>query len=372
MKVYYWSPHLSKVATVKSVFNSCKSLNKKKGYNAKIINVIGEWDHVDQKYREDLFYNFKIYKHLPRKGYFFSRFSSILIFFICFFPLYFFLKKKKPEFLIVHLLTSIPIMINNLFTLNTKIILRISGLPKLNFLRKFFWYFSKNNIELVTSPTIETKDKLINLKIFDSKKLFLLRDPILSQKNLRIKNNRNYIKRNKFLAVGRLSKQKNFSFLIECFEKIIKKNKNITLNIAGKGEEKNKLNKIIKSKKLQKKIKLIGFKKNIQQLYKQHDCFVLSSLWEDPGFVLIEAANNYIPIISSNCNSGPKEISKNGKNMFLYQTNNKTDFFKKLDQFLKIKNSDLLKKCNKSKKVIKEFSIEKHVNNLTTLLKISK
>ena len=169
-----------------------------------------------------------------------------------------------------------------------------------------------------------------------------------------------------------MSKQKNFSFLIECFEKIIKKNKNIILNIAGKGEEKNKLNKIIKSKKLQKKIKLIGFKKNIQQLYKQHDCFVLSSLWEDPGFVLIEAANNYIPIISSNCNSGPKEISKNGKNMFLYQTNNKTDFFKKLDQFLKIKNSDLLKKCNKSKKVIKEFSIEKHVNNLTTLLKISK
>ena len=58
--------------------------------------------------------------------------------------------------------------------------------------------------------------------------------------------------------------------------------------------------------------------------------------------------------------------------MFLYQTNNKTDFFKKLEQFLKIKNSDLLKKCNKSKKVIKEFSIEKHVKNLTTLLKMSK
>ena len=90
MKVYYWSPHLSKVATVKSVFNSCKSLNKKRGYRAKIINVIGEWDSIDKKYRIDLFRKFKIYKYIPKEGYFFSRLSSILIFLICFFPLYFF------------------------------------------------------------------------------------------------------------------------------------------------------------------------------------------------------------------------------------------------------------------------------------------
>ena len=37
MKIYYWSPHLSKVGTIKSVYNSCKSL-RNKGIDAKIIN----------------------------------------------------------------------------------------------------------------------------------------------------------------------------------------------------------------------------------------------------------------------------------------------------------------------------------------------
>ena len=141
------------------------------------------------------------------------------------------------------------------------------------------------------------------------------------------------------------------------------------MNIAGDGEEKKKLMKLIKLKKLQKNIKLIGYKKNIKQLYKKHDCFILSSLWEDPGFVLIEAANHYIPIISSNCNSGPKEISNNGKNMFLFKTDNEVNFLKKFDQFIKIKQIDLKKKCKKSKQEIKKFSIKSHLDNLTKLLK---
>jgi len=368
MKVYYWSPHLSKVATVKSVLNSCKSLNKKKGFDTKIINVAGEWDDIDKKYRVDLFHKFKFYRFIPKKGYFFSRFSSLLIFIISYFPLYFFLKKTKPKFLIVHLLTSIPIMINNFFNLDTKIILRISGLPRLNIFRKVFWKFSQKNINFATSPTVETRNKLINLRIFEKKKLHLLRDPILDKKDLSSKKIRNYNKRKKFLAIGRLTKQKNFSFLIECFEEILLKNRKITLTIAGEGEEKNKLKEMISGKNLEKNIKLVGYKKNVRKLYKDHDCFILSSLWEDPGFVLVEAASHLIPIISSNCESGPKEISMNGKNFFLYETNNKKDFFKKFNEFIKINNFDLKKKCINSRNVIKKYSTESHSDVLIKLL----
>ena len=235
MKVYYWSPHLSKVATVKSVLNSCKSLNKKKGLEAKIINVIGEWDHLDKKYRIDLLTKIKFYKFIPKEGYFFSRFASLLIFILSFIPLYLFLKRTKPDFLIIHLLTSIPIIVNNIFDLKTKIILRISGLPRLNFIRKSFWKLSKKKISFVTSPTIETQNNLIKLKIFDSKKIFLLRDPIIEKNINKIFKLRNYNKRKKFLAIGRLTKQKNFSFLIECFEKILSRYKDISLTIAGDG-----------------------------------------------------------------------------------------------------------------------------------------
>ena len=145
MKVYYWSPHLSKVATVKSVINSCIYLNKIKSVDAKIINVVGEWDFISKKYRIDLLRNLKIYRFLPKEGYFNSRLSSVFNFLISFFPLYFFLRKNKPDFLIVHLLTSIPIMLNNLFNLNSKIILRISGLPQLNFSENIFGNIQKKN-----------------------------------------------------------------------------------------------------------------------------------------------------------------------------------------------------------------------------------
>ncbi len=259
-------------------------------------------------------------------------------------------------------------MIKNFFNLDTKIILRISGLPRLNFFRKIFWNYSEKRIFFATSPTIETKNRLIKLKIFKKNKIHLLRDPILETKDLKNKNYREYKKRNKFLAIGRLTKQKNFTFLVDCFEKILIRNRHDTLTIAGEGEERKTLQALIKKKNLEKNIKLVGYQKNVKKFYKSHDCFILTSLWEDPGFVLVEAASNFIPIISSDCKSGPKEISSRGKNFFLFQTNNKNDFLKKIDKFKKIKTFDLRKKCIASNKFANKYSTDSHSKILLKLL----
>ena len=49
--IYYWSPCLTKVGTVKSTLNSAISLAKySKSYNVKILNVFGEWS----KYKDYL------------------------------------------------------------------------------------------------------------------------------------------------------------------------------------------------------------------------------------------------------------------------------------------------------------------------------
>ena len=40
-------------------------------------------------------------------------------------------------------------------------------------------------------------------------------------------------------------------------------------------------------------------------------CFLLTSLWEDPGFVLVEAGIANATVISSNCPNGPEEILEN-------------------------------------------------------------
>ena len=55
-------------------------------------------------------------------------------------------------------------------------------------------------------------------------------------------------------------------------------------------------------------------------------CFLLCSLWEDPGFVLVEAGISNATVISSNCPNGPVEILENGKNGFLFESNSAKSF----------------------------------------------
>ena len=113
MKIFYWSPHISEVATIYAVINSAKSLKKySQNKEPVIINAVGEWD----EYREELVRSnieiinllpFKFYKYLPRYSFIKSRFTYLLIFLISFFPLVLLIKKKKPKYLISHLISSL-------------------------------------------------------------------------------------------------------------------------------------------------------------------------------------------------------------------------------------------------------------------------
>ena len=76
----------------------------------------------------------------------------------------------------------------------------------------------------------------------------------------------------------------------------------------------------------------IDYKDNVYSYMKNADIYILSSLWEEVGFVIIEAALSNLLIISSNCPNGPKEFLLNGDAGFLFENNKKC--FKK--GFLKI------------------------------------
>ena len=112
-------------------------------------------------------FKFKYFKILPKKGFIRSRLSYIIIYLLSFFPLFFLLKKEKPDKIILHLITSLPLTLLNLFKFNTDFILRISGYPKLNIMRKFFWKISSKKINIVTFPTLDLKKDLENLNLFD-------------------------------------------------------------------------------------------------------------------------------------------------------------------------------------------------------------
>ena len=85
-----------------------------------------------------------------------------------------------------------------------------------------------------------------------------------------------------------------------------------------------------------------------------------TSLWEDPGFTMIEAAFFNCSIISSNCESGPKEFLKNNEAGFLFKSNDEEDFLKQFSSFYNSKEEQLFKK-----KLLQKNSL-KCLHNLTT------
>ena len=374
--IFYWGPFLDQnIGTKKAIFNSALSINKySEKYASAIINSIGEWDY-EKENNLIKYINFKNrnFKELPKFGFLRSRASFIIIFFKSFWQLKNILKEKKPKFLIIHLMTSVPFILFLIFNFKTKILFRVSGKPKLNFLRGLLWKLSENNISIVFCNTFEQKQELISKKIFPEDKVKVLFDPVFSMKEVINQRKSNEVddkfKENNIIMVGRLTRQKNFEIFIKATKDLYKE-KLLKYNtfIFGSGEDEKKLNNLIKNYKLEKKIFLMGSKKNIHKYYSMSKAFILTSLWEDPGFVLIEAALNNLLIISSDCKSGPKEIIKNENGGILFANNNVEDLKKKMIEFINLKEEDLKKKLIITKKNIKKYSLFNHYKQLENYL----
>ena len=265
----------------------------------------------------------------------------------------------------------------SVFKFNTKLVIRISGKPKLNFFRKLLWKKTAKNIYKVFTPTEETKKILIDEKIFDESKVFVLHDPVFSIKEV-IELKKEKIKdqnfeENNIILVGRLTKQKNFDLIIDAYKRNENLNKKYKVFILGDGEMKSRLKRKIKINNLDKKIFFLGHKKNIYNYLMNSKLFILSSLWEDPGFVLVEAAINNLSILSSNCESGPEEIiGKNEDGGYLFENNNLNSLNKKINFFFNDSDQNVIKKKIYIKKKIKKYSIFRHTTVLEKYLSYEK
>ena len=378
MKIFYWSPFFSNVATIKAVTRSAAALIKfprDEKYKVSLIDAIGEWeqneDIINNKIPVIKLSETKLKDYLPKGGFFKSRISYLTIFFWNFFKLKNLINKEVPDFLIIHLMTSLPIFLSTFFNSKTKVILRISGLPRINIIRYLFWKIYSKKIHKVTCPTKKTYDFLIKKKIFDKQKIFILSDPIIDMKEFSSKKRegKNFvspIKQKYLVSIGRLTKQKNFELLIKFFNKLSDKYLKFELVIIGEGEDELKLKNLSRKLNIRKKVHFLGYQKNVFKYLINAECFILTSLWEDPGFVIVEAALSNVPIISSNCPNGPEEIIE--KNGYLFQNNNLESLLKKFDEFLNT-NQDSIN-INKLilKKRIKKFSMFHHYKKLSEII----
>jgi len=111
------------------------------------------------------------------------------------------------------------------------------------------------------------------------------------------------------LGVGRLeNKTKGFDFLIKAHSKLINDGLLHRLVIVGEGDDRKLLEELVRKEGVQNTVSLPGFVRNISEFYNNADIFVLSSRFEGLGMVILEAMSYGIPVVATDCKSGPREI----------------------------------------------------------------
>ena len=379
-KILYWSPFTSKVATVKSVINSAESINrfdKNNLFKAYIINAVNEWDEfrelLNKKNIGIIDLNKKsIFNNFKKDGFLRSRIAYWYIFIKSFIPLNRILINEKPKFLIIHLITSLPLILFSIKKFETKLILRISGLPKMNILRKTVWKIASKNIHRITCPTQATYDDLSKYS-FLRDKLEILSDPIINVKeinkssslqvNLPSEIHKIITTKRFLLSIGRFTKQKNFLFYLNCIPEILKLDNELYFLFIGKGEQEKKIKELSKQLNISDRILFINETDNVHYFMKKSQALVLTSLWEDPGFVIVESGYNNCQVISSNCPNGPSEIINNDGG-YLFESNSQLSLISTMKKFLEDDKKNKNSKKIILKKRIKKFTSFHHRNKL--------
>ena len=108
------------------------------------------------------------------------------------------------------------------------------------------------------------------------------------------------------VTIGRLDSGKNHSLLINSIKKL--NNPKFKLYIFGEGKLKNELKILIEKYNLKQHVFLMGYESNPYKYLKAADLFVFSSNHEGFPNVLLEAMACHLPILATNCKSGPSEI----------------------------------------------------------------
>ena len=153
---------------------------------------------------------------------------------------------------------------------------------------------------------------------------------------------------------------------MECAIKSFKflENKNISLTIYGDGILRENLVGLISSLDLKKKVVIKKLTNFPQEEMRKFDILISSSFFEGCSNTIIEALNNKLIVIASNCPGGNAEILNYGKSGLLFQTDNEHDLYLKVKRVINNFNF-FLNKSNKYRNNLKRFLLKSNLEKFS-------
>lgn len=238
--------------------------------------------------------------------------SKIFYFFVAISRFKKIVKEENPDFVVSFVR---PANIINVLS-GARAILRVdsflSSLPG-------FWYkalikiFYNKAFKIICVSEASAKDLVDKFKI-KKEKIKVIHNP-LNIEEIRIKmaeplekNHSKIFENPVIISVGRIDRAKNQKLLIKILSQVREKINNAQLVILGEGELEEELKQTAKNLNLESSVHFLGWQDNPYKFLARAKVFVSSSIREGLPFSILEALACGLPVVSADCDSGPKEI----------------------------------------------------------------
>lgn len=385
----YWGPYSGHVGTIKAQINSAYSMVNYGGYDVILMRAHSEFKGYENEIRSkgirllDLGLS-RFFPRLETSRRFARRPYMLVVALFGFIPLVRALQKEKPDMVVINLIAIPALLACIVSRVETIRVVSIQGYPHFlgvkneyvplwkrieNTVRKFLWNRIFPRANYLLAMTKGTKDKLVSSTVIHDQQVQVVNNPVvdeyvLSGINKTVSHEWYGHEVPLIIGVGRLTRQKGFDVLVTAMKKLVVLGVEAKLLIIGEGEERLALEQLIDSEGLSDCVALIGHITDPYPYIAHADLFVLSSRWEDPGHAIIEAAALNVPIVTTDCPSGPSDLVEQGMGGWVCNNGDAEDMANKIKEALTTPD---LAKVLISKNNAENYTLKSHYTAMNSL-----
>ena len=239
-----------------------------------------------------------------------------------------YLKKNRPDALLAakNRANQVAILARRLSGVNNRIGLRMGttttvALQGKSILKKWSWYIPMRwlypKADEIIAVSKGVAEDLVRITGINSQQITVIANPVITPRVKRLAKteiDHPWLQKKDLpviLGVGRLTRQKDFPTLIKAFARLHVQQR-CRLIILGEGKDKQMLINLAEELDVADDLDFPGFVDNPYAYMNSSDLFVLSSIWEGSPNVLTEAMGLGVPVVATDCPSGPREILQEG------------------------------------------------------------
>ena len=239
-----------------------------------------------------------------------------------------YLKKKRPDALLAakNRANQVAVLARRLSGVKSRIGLRMGttttvALEGRSTFKKWSWYIPMRwlypKADEIIAVSKGVAEDLARITGLNSQRITVIANPVITPRVKRLAKSEAdhpWLRKKDLpviLGVGRLTRQKDFPTLIKAFARLHVQRR-CRLIILGEGKDKQKLTNLAEELNVADDLDFPGFVDNPYAYMNSSDLFVLSSIWEGSPNVLTEAMGLGVPVVATDCPSGPAEILQEG------------------------------------------------------------